>query len=140
MFKKKSIEIKVSKETECLSIEKIRQAFNNIQEYSNWWPVPVRVVDPEKNYIQFAPVFFIKIGWEVTYESSVNAVHCEYINGPLRGYGNWTFEQKENKVIISYRIKVLGNNLFYHFLASTFIFKIKHIHDIKKIIRSIPQL
>jgi hypothetical protein len=128
--------IKVSMDLESVSDDTIFEKLYKIESYSNWWSIPIAVTDFNNRILKFTPIRFIEILWKQSYDIFQKKITCEYIGGPLIGYGIWTITSKNtNKVHVSYEIKVKGRNLFFDILMRTPFFKYKHSKDILKIIQ-----
>ncbi len=131
------VTILVSVDLESKSGEFIFERIFKIEDYSDWWHLPVTVIDFDNRILKFTPIPFIEIFWKQRYDASSKEIICDYIKGPLVGFGIWqiSVDNNSNKMSISYEIKVKGINMIFDMLLRTFIFKYKHSKDILRIIQ-----
>ena len=116
-------------------VEKVFNLLINYERYSEWWPLPVRPVSGKAGYYMIRPLPFIAIGIRIKRVIENELIDLEYVQGPFRGTAKWTFVPlSTTSTQISYDIYLKPTNQAVAFLASTALFKNKHVHDIKRII------
>jgi ribosome-associated toxin RatA of RatAB toxin-antitoxin module len=63
-----------------------------------------------------------------------SVVRYEYVRGPFRGHGTWSFRPLGETTVVSYAIRLRPTHLIFALVAATPMFRLKHSWDIRRIL------
>lgn len=129
------IDIDVSK-TIYGRIEDVFRKLLDVSSYSQWWSLPVTNIEPQNYLIKIYPLKFVGISLLRTDYSENKFIDFEYVSGPFRGKGRWSFKvlTSNGTIEISYHIQLTPKNRLIGMIAKTDLFIEKHTNDIMRII------
>lgn len=120
-------------------IEEVFRKLLDVSSYSQWWSLPVTNIEPQIHLIKINPIKFVGISLLRTDYSENKFIDFEYVGGPFRGKGRWSFKvlSSNDTIEISYHIQLTPQNRLIGMIAKTDLFKQKHTNDIIRIINAL---
>lgn len=129
----KLIEITVTHNLKCTP-EQIFKVLWDWERFSDWWSVPVTLLQEEILVVK--PLPFVSIFMIRSEADPPKRLIFNYIKGPFRGEGIWQIKEISDRAgysHVQYTIRLYPINLFVQLVASTWFFRAKHRYDIYRI-------